>query len=93
VVANVDQLPSVPGAVSGAVSRYNLSVILVSSGINDVLDAYESASCKSGGGTLYFAYRAILSAMKAAAPLSSSGFPMWEALPPTRRHRPRCAPR
>ena len=99
VVANVDQLPSVPGAVSGAVSRNNLSVILVSSGINDVLDAYESASCKSGGGTLtgggnatfaapctasgttladaggnvragtlYFAYRAILSAVKAAAP-------------------------
>ena len=99
VVANTDQLPSLPGAVSGAVSRNNLVVILVSSGINDVLDAYESASCKSGGGTLtgggnasfaapctasgttladaggnvragtlYLAYRAILSAVKTAAP-------------------------
>ena len=99
VVANVGQLPSIPGAVSGAVSRNNLVVILVSSGINDVLDAYESASCKSGGGTptgggnatfaapctasgttladaggnvragtLYLGYRAILSALKTAAP-------------------------
>ncbi len=99
VVVNLGQLPSVPGAVSGAVSRNNAVVILVSSGINDVLDAYESASCKSGGGTpvggggatfavpctasgttladaagnvragtLYLAYRAILGAVKSAAP-------------------------
>ena len=96
---NPDQLPSVPGAISSAVSRTNAVVIVVNGGINDVLDAYESALCRTGGGTvgggggatfaapctasgttladaggnvrngsLYTAYRAILAAVKTAAP-------------------------
>ena len=71
---NPDQLPSVPGAVSSAVSRTNSVVVVINGGVNDVLDAYEAALCRTGGGSLVGGGGATF-----AAPCTASGTMLADA--------------